>query len=73
MQIIETRKRVFGEEHPSTITSIASLASIYRDQGRWKEAKGLGLQVMEIRKRILGEEHLSTITSIASLASMYRD
>ncbi|KAK7193328.1 phosphorylase superfamily protein, partial [Paraphaeosphaeria sporulosa] len=49
-QVMKTRKRVLGEEHPSTLTSMANLASTYRNQGRWKEAEELEVQVMETRK-----------------------
>jgi hypothetical protein len=52
VQAMETRKRVLGEEHPSTLTSIANLASTYGNQGRWKEA----------------EEHPDTLTSMINLA-----
>ncbi|OCK74986.1 HET-domain-containing protein, partial [Lepidopterella palustris CBS 459.81] len=38
-EVFQTRKRVLGEEHPSTLTSMANLASTYRNQGRWKEAE----------------------------------
>jgi hypothetical protein len=41
MQVIETRTRVLRLEHPSTLNSIANLASIYRNQERWKEAEEL--------------------------------
>jgi len=29
LQVMETGKRVLGEEHPSTLTSMANLASTY--------------------------------------------
>ncbi|XP_044716490.1 tetratricopeptide repeat domain-containing protein [Hirsutella rhossiliensis] len=70
---VETRKRVLGEEHPSTLTSMANLALTYSNQGRWKEAEELGVQVMETRKRVLGEEHPDTLTSMANIASTYRN
>jgi tetratricopeptide (TPR) repeat protein len=73
VQVVETRKRVLGEEHPDTLTSIANLASTYRNQGRWKEAEELEVQVMETRKRVLGEEHLDTLSSMANLASTYKN
>ncbi|KAF1976246.1 hypothetical protein BU23DRAFT_597114 [Bimuria novae-zelandiae CBS 107.79] len=72
VQVMETRKRVLGDEHPSTLTSMASLASTYRNQGRWKEAE-LEVQMMETRKRALGDEHPSMLTSMANLASTYRN
>ena len=65
---MKTRKRVLGEEHPSTLTSIGNLASTYWNQGRWEEAEELGVQVMEMSKRVLGEEHPDTLTSMANLA-----
>ena len=30
-----------GKEHPDTLTSMANLASIFVNQGRWKEAEEL--------------------------------
>ena len=66
--MIETRKRVLGAEHPSTLTSMANLASTYRNQGRWKEAEELEVQVMETRKRVLGAEHPDTLTTMNNLA-----
>jgi hypothetical protein len=71
MRVIEARARVLGQEHLDTLTSIANLASTYRNQGRWKEAEELDVQVMEIRKRVLGQEHLDTLTSMADLASTF--
>ncbi|GIJ83106.1 hypothetical protein Asppvi_001624 [Aspergillus pseudoviridinutans] len=61
-----------GDRHPSTLSSMANLASTYWNQGRWNEAEKLGVQVMEIRKTVLGAEHPDTLTSMASLASTYR-
>jgi tetratricopeptide (TPR) repeat protein len=72
-QAMETHNRVLGAEHPSTLTSMANLASTYRDQGRWKEAEELEVQVMEMSKRVLGAEHPDTLTSMANLASTYRN
>ena len=55
VQVIETSKTKLGADHPSTLTSMANLASTYRNQGRWKEAEELEVQVMETFKRVLGE------------------
>jgi tetratricopeptide (TPR) repeat protein len=41
MQVIEMIKRVLGQRHLDTLTSMANLALTYRDQGRWKEAEEL--------------------------------
>jgi len=57
-QTLARREKVLGAEHPSTLTSMANLASTYRNQGRWKEAEELEVQVMETSLRVLGAEHL---------------
>jgi DNA polymerase III delta prime subunit len=71
VEVMETRKRVLGDEHPDTLTSMANLAATYRNQGRWNEAEKLEVQVMETRKRVLGDEHPDTLRSMANLASTY--
>jgi Tetratricopeptide repeat len=68
----EDEKEGAWEEHPDTLTSMANLASTYRNQGRWKEAEELEVQLMKTSKRVLGAEHPNTLTSMANLASTYR-
>ena len=73
VQVMDMRKKLLGEEHPDTLTSMANLASTYRNQGRWNEAEKLFVKVMDMRKKLLGEEHPDTLTSMANLASTYRN
>ena len=73
MEVMETRKRVLGLEHPDMLTSMAHLASRYRNQSRSKETEELEVQVMETRKRVLGLEHSYTLTSMANVALTYHN
>ena len=52
-QVMEMRKKVLGEEHPDTLTSMANLVSTYKNRGLLKEAWELCVQVMEMRKTVL--------------------
>ena len=61
MQVMETRKRVLGDEHPDTLTSMANLAATYRNQGRWNGAEELEVQVIKTFKRVLRDEYLSNM------------
>ena len=70
---METSKTKLGADHPDTLTSMANLASTYRNQGRWEEAEKLDVQVMETSKTKLGADHPDTLTSMANLASTYRN
>jgi len=38
VQVMETRKKVLGEEHPDTLTSMKNLASILKGRGQNAEA-----------------------------------
>jgi hypothetical protein len=59
-------------DHPSTLTSMANLASTYRNQGRWDDAEKLEVQVMETSKTKLGVDHPDTLTSMANLAFTWK-
>ncbi|KAL4862810.1 hypothetical protein BDV12DRAFT_38799 [Aspergillus spectabilis] len=72
-QVMETQKQVLGPDHPSTLASMANLASTYWNQGRWKKAEELFAPVMATQKEVLGPEHPSTLASMANLASTYRN
>ncbi|KAF1975254.1 hypothetical protein BU23DRAFT_435962, partial [Bimuria novae-zelandiae CBS 107.79] len=41
VQVMETRKRVLGEEHPDTLTSMNNLAFTQQCQARYTEALAL--------------------------------
>ncbi|PVH91024.1 hypothetical protein DM02DRAFT_722456 [Periconia macrospinosa] len=73
VQVMETSKKKLGADHPSTLTSMANLASTYRNQGRWDAAEELEVQVMETSKKKLGADHPDTLTSMANLAATYRN
>ena len=57
-----------GPEHPSTLTSMANLASNYWNQGRWDEAEKLDMQVMEASIAVLELEHPGILISMNNLA-----
>ena len=66
-------ERTLGPEHPSTVTTLHNLATVYRDTGRYAEAEALFEQVRAINERTLGPEHPLTATTLANLAGVYRD
>ncbi|KAJ0306108.1 hypothetical protein Brms1b_010559 [Colletotrichum noveboracense] len=70
-EAVQAMKSGLGPDHPDTLTSVAYLASTFRNQGRWEEAEKLEVEVMETRKTKLGADHPSTLISMANLASTY--
>jgi len=70
-QVLETRRRVLGSEHPDTLESLVGLAGYYDDEGKYAQAEALDSQVLEIQRRILGPEHRLTLLTMGNLASEY--
>ncbi|KAF8535304.1 hypothetical protein BDD12DRAFT_689930, partial [Trichophaea hybrida] len=67
VQVMETRKRVLGLEHPDTLTTMINLAYTRKSQGRVDEAIELMDKAATLRSRILGEDHPGTKKSMAAL------
>jgi tetratricopeptide (TPR) repeat protein/CHAT domain-containing protein len=67
------RKKILGEKHPSTLTSMNNLATIYKNLGRLEEALLLSEKGYRLKKEVLGEKHPSTLTGLNNLAAIYQD
>ena len=53
LRVVETCKRTLGEQHQDTLSSMASLANIYKHQGQTLKAKELTEEIEAARKKIL--------------------
>jgi hypothetical protein len=66
-QVLVVSRRVLGEEHPDTLTSMDSWAEALCHQGDLSGAREIQEQVLGVRRRVLGEEHPDTLTSMNNL------
>jgi len=73
LECLDKRKRILGEDHPDTLSSMGNLAALYESQGNYDAALPLCLECLDKQKRILGEDHPSTQTSMNNLGYLYRD
>ncbi|MGH7242155.1 MAG: tetratricopeptide repeat protein [Phycisphaerales bacterium] len=71
-QVLDARKRVLGEDHPETLTTMNNLASTYRALGIQDKADALSRAELETSIRVLGEDHPDTITSLANMGASLR-
>jgi hypothetical protein len=67
-QVLATRQRVLGAEHPATLISTGNLAEDLRNMGNLPRARAMQEQVLAIHQRVLGAEHPDTLTSMNNLA-----
>ena len=61
---LEGQEKVFGVEHPSTLTSVSNLALVLQDQRRYYETEAMNRRPLEGREKVFGPEHPSTLTSV---------
>jgi hypothetical protein len=69
VQVMETRKRVLGDEHPNTLITMHSLAFSLQSRARHEEVVTLMERCFQSRQRILGEQHPDTQSSLNALNS----
>ncbi|KAK4118296.1 hypothetical protein N657DRAFT_549781, partial [Parathielavia appendiculata] len=55
---------VLGEEHPSTLTSMASLAHTWRCQARLGDALFLMKTCFHHQQQVLGRNHPDTVSTL---------
>jgi hypothetical protein len=66
-QVLRVRRRVLGEEHPDTLSSMNNLAGTLHAQGDLPGARMVLDQVLNVRRRVLGKEHPDTVNSAWNL------
>jgi hypothetical protein len=55
-KVLEGKRRVLGEEHPSTLIGANNLAMKYLRQGKYSQAEPLFTKLLAVRRRVLGKD-----------------
>ena len=67
-QKLQLDEKVFGAEHPDTLTSMSNLAGVLDSLGKYEESEAMNRQTLAQREKVLGPEHPDTLMSINNLA-----
>jgi tetratricopeptide (TPR) repeat protein len=62
------KREALGQDHPDTLASMNSLATVLDSQRKYKEAEETYRETVELREKVLGKEHQSTLGSMNNLA-----
>ena len=73
IEVIEARREVLGERHPSTLISEGNLALFYYNKGRLQEAERLSRRTLEGRRETFGDGHRETVGAISILHKTLMD
>ena len=71
-EVLDTKNRILGVEHPATIRAMLNLAVTYKSLGKYIEAEKFEIKVLDTSHKILGMEHPDKIRAMANLASTYQ-
>ncbi|KAJ6466645.1 P-loop containing nucleoside triphosphate hydrolase protein [Mycena vulgaris] len=70
LEIHERTRKKNGDDHQSTLSSMAWLAFIYHHLGKLEEAENLELIVMEKKISLLGDDHPHTMSTYSRLGKL---
>src|SRR6266511_1513037 len=68
-QALATCRRVLGDDHPDTLTSMNNLAETRRTLGDFEGARELFEETLARSRRVLGDDHPDTLISMSLLAA----
>jgi non-specific serine/threonine protein kinase/serine/threonine-protein kinase len=69
---LATRRRVLGEEHLDTLTTIHSMGILLQSQGKLIDAEPCLREALDATRRVLGEENPNTIVALRSIGALLR-
>ena len=64
---LNRRRRILGEDHPSTLGSASNLAVVLRALGDVQAARDLHQDTLDRMRRVLGPDHPDTLASANNL------
>jgi tetratricopeptide (TPR) repeat protein len=71
-EVLKTKERTLGLDHPDTLVSVNYLAKVLRAGGRHKEVADLSRRALKGLEERLGLDHPDTLVSVNNLANALR-
>ena len=68
--MLESQRRLLGENHPHTLTSLNNLGLLLQAQGKLDEAELLFRKALEDTRRTLGENYPGTLVTLGNLSRL---
>ncbi|MEO1525580.1 MAG: serine/threonine-protein kinase [Planctomycetota bacterium] len=71
VEVLESCERTFGENDPTTIRAMDSLANLYSHRNRTEDAEKLYLKSLQLRQEMYGNDHQKTEHAVFALGQFY--
>jgi tetratricopeptide (TPR) repeat protein len=69
LEVVEADRKLYGTEHPHTLSDLNNLAQIYMHQGRFEKAVEIQRETLDTSERVLGAEHEDTLRLKENMAN----
>jgi tetratricopeptide (TPR) repeat protein len=71
----ESQRRVLGESHPDTISTLNGLGLAIKAQGRgrYAEAEEIYRRALDLHRATVGDDNSETLSNLVNLASLFHD
>ena len=70
-EALVVERRINGDDDPSTLSCISSLASLHGDMGNHDQALPLHTEALAGSRRVRGDDHPSTLGSISNIGYLH--
>jgi len=71
-QCLNSCDKIYGTDHPNTLSVTGNLASLYENQGKYELAEPLYIQSLSVLRNCLGPYHNNTISTMNNLGMLYQ-
>lgn len=72
-QLVATKKKVYGDQHPTYFVSVYNLARYYRKHRNLEAAEPLYLEALRGTEKVLGKESFDYAACLAGIALLYKE
>jgi tetratricopeptide (TPR) repeat protein len=72
-QLLTTREKAFGPNHPNVAVAVDILAGVYTNQGRYTDAEPLYKRALAIAEKAFGPDNPDVATVMTDLAIFYQN
>ena len=69
--MLAAQRRLLGDAHPHTLTSLYGLASVHESRGKYEQAEREFAEVLERRTQDPGPDHPLTLVAAQALGLLY--
>ena len=70
-RVLDGREKTLGKDHPSTLTTVNSMAGVFESRGEYGKALEWFQRALDGREKTLGKDHPLTLNTVHCMAHIF--